>query len=127
MTKSGTNNLHGNAFEFVRDKGFNAKDPFAAIDPATGERKDDGLVRNQFGGTLGGPIVRDRLFFFGGYQGTDGQPDAGRQHHLRADGRDAGRRLHDVRVSRMPGARRRAAGRLRQQSHQPARYSVLRR
>jgi hypothetical protein len=71
VTKSGTNNLHGNAFEFVRDKRFNAKDPFAAIDPSTGERKNDGLVRNQFGGTLGGPIVRDRLFFFGGYQGTE--------------------------------------------------------
>ena len=63
--------MHGNAFEFVRDKRFNAKDPFAAIDPATGERKNDGLVRNQFGGTLGGPIVRDKLFFFGGYQGTE--------------------------------------------------------
>ena len=71
VTKSGTNQLHGNAFEFVRDKRFNAKDPFAAIDPTTGERKNDGLVRNQFGGTLGGPIVRDKLFFFGGYQGTE--------------------------------------------------------
>jgi len=71
VTKSGTNSLHGNAFEFVRDKGFNAKNPFAAIDPATGTRKDDGLVRNQYGVTLGGPILRDTLFFFGGYQGTN--------------------------------------------------------
>ena len=71
VTKSGTNALHGNAFEFVRDKRFNATDPFARIDPTTGKRKDDGLVRNQFGGTVGGPIVRDRLFFFGGYQGTE--------------------------------------------------------
>jgi hypothetical protein len=71
VTKSGTNNFHGNGFEFVRDKRFNAKDPFAAIDPKTGKRKDDGLVRNQFGGTLGGPIMRDKLFFFGGYQGTN--------------------------------------------------------
>jgi hypothetical protein len=61
VTKSGTNNPHGNTFEFMRDKRFNAKDPFAAMDPATGERKDDGWVRNQFGGTLGGPIMRDRL------------------------------------------------------------------
>jgi len=71
VTKSGTNNLHGNAFEFMRDKRFNATDPFAAINPATGKRKDDGLVRHQFGGTLGGPIMRDKLFFFGGYQGTN--------------------------------------------------------
>ena len=70
VTKSGTNALHGNAFEFLRDKRFNAKDPFAALGP-DGTRKDDGLVRHQFGGTLGGPIMRDKLFFFGGYQGTN--------------------------------------------------------
>ena len=69
VTKSGTNALHGNGFEFVRDRRFNAKDPFAAIGP-DGERVDDGLSRHQYGGTLGGPIVRDKLFFFGAYQGT---------------------------------------------------------
>jgi len=69
VTKSGTNTLHGNLFEFIRDKRFNAKSPFAAIGP-DGKRFDDGLKRNQFGGTLGGPIVRDRLFYFAGYQGT---------------------------------------------------------
>jgi hypothetical protein len=69
VTKSGTNTLHGNAFEFLRDKRFNAKDAFAAIG-ADGKRKDDGLRRNQFGGTLGGPIARDHVFFFAGYQGT---------------------------------------------------------
>jgi hypothetical protein len=69
VTKSGTNVLHGNAFEFLRDKRFNAVSPFAAIGP-DGEPLDDGLKRHQFGGTLGGPIVRDRLFFFGAYQGT---------------------------------------------------------
>ena len=69
VTKSGTNTLHGNAFEFLRDKRFNAKDAFARVGP-DGKRRDDGLLRNQFGGTLGGPIIQDRLFFFGGYQGT---------------------------------------------------------
>jgi hypothetical protein len=69
VTKSGTNRFSGNAFEFARHFKFNAKNPFAAIGP-DGERVDDGLKRNQFGGTLGGPIVNDRLFFFVGYQGT---------------------------------------------------------
>ena len=69
VTKAGTNRFSGNAFEFLRDKHFNATNPFAAVGP-DGTRRDDGLRRNQFGGTLGGPIVRDRLFFFGAYQGT---------------------------------------------------------
>jgi Carboxypeptidase regulatory-like domain len=70
VTKSGTNLFHGDLFEFARHHRFNAASPFAAINRATGKRQDDGLVRNQFGGTLGGPVVTDRLFFFGAYQGT---------------------------------------------------------
>jgi hypothetical protein len=62
VTKSGTNELHGDAFEFVRNYAFNARNFFAL--------QRDNLKRNQFGGTLGGPIVKNRLFFFGGYQGT---------------------------------------------------------
>ena len=69
VTKSGTNRIAGNAFEFLRDHRFNATNPFAQIGP-DGKRVDDGLKRNQFGGTLGGPVVRNRLFFFGAYQGT---------------------------------------------------------
>ena len=69
VTKSGTNQFTGSVFEFVRDRRFNAKNPFAAIGP-DGERVDDGLKRHQFGGTLGGPILTDRLFFFGAYRGT---------------------------------------------------------
>lgn len=69
VTKSGTNALHGGLFEFVRDRRFNATNPFAAIGP-DGKRVSDGLNRNQFGGTVGGPIRRDRVFFFGAYQGT---------------------------------------------------------
>jgi hypothetical protein len=62
LTKSGTNRLHGDAFEFVRNYRFNARNFFAA--------QRDSLKRNQFGGTLGGPIQKNRLFVFGGYQGT---------------------------------------------------------
>src|SRR5262245_55742230 len=62
VTKSGTNEFHGDLFEFVRNKVFNARNAFAI------ER--DGLKRNQFGGTVGGPIMKNKLFFFGGYQGT---------------------------------------------------------
>jgi len=62
VTKSGTNSLHGDAFEFLRNGDMNARNFFAAA--------RDTLKRNQFGGTLGGPILKDKLFFFGGYQGT---------------------------------------------------------
>jgi hypothetical protein len=69
VVKSGTNAFHGNAFEFLRDSRFNATSVFAGVG-ADGKKLGDGLNRNQFGGTIGGPIVRDRLFFFGGYQRT---------------------------------------------------------
>ena len=69
ITKSGTNRFSGNLFEFNRDHRFNAIDPFAKV--VNGKKVDDGLSRNQWGGTVGGPIVHDRLFFFGGYQGTN--------------------------------------------------------
>jgi hypothetical protein len=68
VTKSGTNLFHGDLFEFFRHSRFNATNPFNAI--VGGERQDDGLKRNQFGGTLGGPVLTDRMFFFGAYQGT---------------------------------------------------------
>jgi hypothetical protein len=70
VTKSGTNLFHGDAFDFARHHRFNAPSYFAAVDPVTGKKANDGLVRNQFGGTLGGPIVQDKVFFFGAYQGT---------------------------------------------------------
>lgn len=69
VTKSGTNSLHGDVFEFVRNGEFNARNFFA---PAR-----DQLKRNQFGGTIGGPVFipklyngKDKTFFFFGYQGT---------------------------------------------------------
>ena len=69
VTKSGTNALHGNAFEFFRDSRFNSPAYFAPVGK-DGKKQGDGLNRNQFGGTLGGPILRDKLFFFGAYQRT---------------------------------------------------------
>jgi hypothetical protein len=62
VTKSGTNDFHGDAFWFVRNNIFNARNFFSDV--------RDNLKRNQFGGTLGGPIKKNRLFFFGAYQGT---------------------------------------------------------
>src|SRR5438552_4123499 len=69
VTKSGTNAFHGDGFWFVRNQVFNATNPFA-LKRADGKRKQDGLKRNQFGGTIGGPIKQNKIFFFGGYQGT---------------------------------------------------------
>jgi Carboxypeptidase regulatory-like domain len=62
VTKSGTNDIHGDLFEFVRNGMFNARNAFAT--------RRDTLKRNQFGGTIGGPITKNKLFFFAGYQGT---------------------------------------------------------
>lgn len=61
ITKSGTNRLAGSVFEFHRNDAFDAKNYFDV-----GDKPD--FTRNQFGGTIGGPIRRDRLFFFGGYE-----------------------------------------------------------
>jgi len=62
VTKNGTNEFHGDVFEFLRNGVLNARDSFAVA--------RDSLKRNQFGGTVGGPIRHDKLFFFAGYQGT---------------------------------------------------------
>jgi len=69
VTKSGTNDLHGSAFEFIRNAEFNARNFFAT--------KRDPLKRNQFGGGFGGPVViphlydgKNKTFFFMSYQGT---------------------------------------------------------
>src|SRR4051812_15966672 len=70
VTKAGTNAFRGDVFEFLRHHSFNATDPFATKNP-DGSRKDDGLKRNQYGATIGGPVKTDRLFFFFGYQGTN--------------------------------------------------------
>jgi hypothetical protein len=62
VTKSGTNTWHGNLFEFVRNDMFNATNYFShQVDP---------LKRNQFGGSVGGKLIKDKLFVFGNIQGT---------------------------------------------------------
>ncbi|HSR06489.1 MAG TPA: carboxypeptidase regulatory-like domain-containing protein [Bryobacteraceae bacterium] len=62
VTKSGTNSFHGDAFEFLRNGALNGTN--------WSTHTNDGLKRNQFGGTVGGPLKKDKLFFFFGYQGT---------------------------------------------------------
>ncbi len=65
VTRSGSNSFHGDAFEYIRNYAVNARNYFATT--------TDSLKRNQFGGDIGGHIVRDKLFFFTGYQGTRNQ------------------------------------------------------
>lgn len=68
VTKSGTNAWHGDAFEFVRNFALDARNPFSPSEH--GQIVNDALKRNQFGGTTGGPIIKNKLFVFGGIQFT---------------------------------------------------------
>ena len=65
VTKSGTNKLHGSGYLFARNGIFDARNYF--FTPASGPKPD--FHRYQFGGTFGGPIIKDKLFIFGGYEG----------------------------------------------------------
>jgi carboxypeptidase family protein/TonB-dependent receptor-like protein len=71
QTRSGTNDLHGSLFAFRQNDVLQARNPFTQFrpDPVTGKLLPD-LLKNQFGGSVGGRIIRDKLFFFGDYQGT---------------------------------------------------------
>jgi Carboxypeptidase regulatory-like domain len=60
-TKGGTNDFHGSAYEYLRNKVLNSRPYFATTNPP--------YVQNQFGGTIGGPIIKDRTFFFFAYDG----------------------------------------------------------
>ncbi|MGB7548487.1 MAG: TonB-dependent receptor [Terracidiphilus sp.] len=62
VTKSGTDKIHGDVFEYLRNYAMDAKNYFAT--------SPDPLKQNQFGGTVGGPILKGKLFYFGSYQGT---------------------------------------------------------
>ena len=66
VTKTGSNAFHGNVFEFWRNDVLNANDFFQNLNGAPRPE----LKQNQFGGTFGGPIIKDKLFFFASYQGT---------------------------------------------------------
>jgi hypothetical protein len=69
QTKSGSNLLHGSAFEYRRSDAQQARDPFVNSLPISPGRYLPSTLHNQFGGSVGGPIKRDKLFFFGDYQG----------------------------------------------------------
>ena len=88
-------------FEFIRNGDFNARNFFAPT--------RDTLKRNQFGGTIGGPVVKNKLFFFFGYQNTITRQDPDGEHgrHVCPDGR------HDCgQFQRLPaGSERRRSGR----------------
>src|SRR5438093_849502 len=70
LNSSGTNELHGTLFEFLRNSAFDARTIFD-LEDRDGDGKADlpPFRRNQFGGVLGGPIKKDKTFFFGGYEG----------------------------------------------------------
>jgi carboxypeptidase family protein/TonB-dependent receptor-like protein len=65
ITKSGTNQIHGTAFEFLRNSALDARNPFDLLVPG----KQLPFQRNQFGGSSGGPIIKDRAFLFANYEG----------------------------------------------------------
>lgn len=69
--RSGSNSFHGKAYDYIRNTVFNAIGPFTPpSNPLTGSPQKPVLIRNQFGGTFGGPIWKDHTFFFADYEGT---------------------------------------------------------
>ena len=113
VTRSGTNDFHGGAFGYLRDRTFNARNFFSA--------EKDFLKRQQSGGFLGGPIQHNKTFFFVGWQGTDLQNVGTTQDRDGADGRAARRQL---RQHRRPGSADRPAVPEQPDSAQPVRSGV---
>jgi hypothetical protein len=78
VTKSGTNDFHGDLFEFFRNYELNARPKgLTTVAGSVSQPVRDSLKRNQFGGTAGGRIIRNKLFFFGGYQQTTQRSNPG--------------------------------------------------
>jgi hypothetical protein len=73
VTKGGSNQFHGSAFEYYRDSSLNARDN---IEKAAGQDDPTEFTRNQYGGGIGGPIVRNRAFFYGLFQRDKNEADA---------------------------------------------------
>jgi hypothetical protein len=69
VTKSGSNQLHGSMWAFHRNDALDAKEMFDPVNRDTGDKEKAPLIQNQFGFTFGGPMIEDRLFFFGSYEG----------------------------------------------------------
>jgi hypothetical protein len=87
VTKSGTNHFHGDAFDFLRNTDLDARNYFA---PARGT-----FIQNIFGGVIGGPIKRDKMFFFGDFQGTK-QIQGATQNYAVPSAADRGGDLSDM-------------------------------
>jgi len=78
--KSGTNNFHGSGFEFHNNQHLNARNFFLPLNPDGTLRNKGKVVYNQFGGTFGGPILKDKLFFFTSYENTRDRRNAERSN-----------------------------------------------
>jgi len=69
--KSGTNQIHGDVFGFFRNAALDARNFFDNADPTQGPVSTPPFHRNQYGGSIGGPIVKDKTFFFGSFEGLN--------------------------------------------------------
>ncbi|MGH2490774.1 MAG: TonB-dependent receptor, partial [Candidatus Limnocylindria bacterium] len=83
QTRSGTNTMRGSAFEFFQNDKFQSRNPFTQFqpDPITGRLLPE-TSRHQFGGSMGGPIVQNKWFFFGDFQGTRAKQGGSRLHSV---------------------------------------------